>query len=102
MYEMTADRLFADGGFADRLITDPSTPDRPTPGRRTEKMLVRHGATGFIAEDAGFSQAIAAILENPSLHAAMRCAARADAMHASWDSVFEKVYDGYRSTLSRG
>lgn len=63
------------------------------------KMLVRHGATGSIADDAGFSQAIAAILENPSLHANMRSAARADAMRASWDAVFEKVYDGYRSVL---
>lgn len=66
------------------------------------KMLVRHGQTGFVTDDAGFSPAIATILKSPGLHAAMRCAARADAMRASWDSVFEKVYDGYRSVLQSG
>ncbi|HLJ77568.1 MAG TPA: glycosyltransferase [Acidobacteriaceae bacterium] len=66
------------------------------------KMLVRHGQAGFVTDDGGFPQAIATILENQDLHAAMRCAARADAMRASWDSVFEKVYDGYRSVLRSG
>jgi glycosyltransferase involved in cell wall biosynthesis len=61
--------------------------------------IVREGVTGRIAEDAGFSSAIAGILGDPAMHAAMRIAARAHALTASWDSVFEGVYSAYESLV---
>ncbi len=63
------------------------------------RSLVRHGCTGFIAEDTGFSAAIARILADPALHAAMRGQARESARAASWDAVFEGVYAAYRDVL---
>src|SRR6202044_3173897 len=54
------------------------------------KSLVRHGVTGFVAEDAEFSNAIARIVGDAALHGHMRAAARHDALSASWDAVFEK------------
>jgi phosphatidylinositol alpha 1,6-mannosyltransferase len=64
------------------------------------KSQVREGATGFVAADADFSAAIERIVTDPPLHAAMREQARAHAMSASWDAVFEKVYAGYLPVLS--
>lgn len=61
--------------------------------------LVREGKTGLIAEDDGFSAAIAAILRDPVLHRNMGIAAREYAASASWDAVFEGVYSAYRSVL---
>jgi glycosyltransferase involved in cell wall biosynthesis len=57
--------------------------------------LVRDGATGFVAVDDDFSSVVAQVLNNPALHANMRVYARQDAMKASWDAVFEKVYAAY-------
>ncbi len=65
------------------------------------KTIVRDGETGRIVPDEDFAAAIAAILGNPAKHAAMRRAARAFALTASWDSVFEGVYAGYESVLKR-
>jgi glycosyltransferase involved in cell wall biosynthesis len=62
--------------------------------------IVRDGETGRIVPDAEFSSAVAGILGDPVKHAAMRKAARAYALTASWDSVFEGVYAGYDSLLS--
>jgi phosphatidylinositol alpha 1,6-mannosyltransferase len=59
------------------------------------KSLVREGATGFVAADPDFSAAVERLVKNPVLHAAMREQARAYAMSASWDAVFEKVYAAY-------
>jgi phosphatidylinositol alpha 1,6-mannosyltransferase len=59
------------------------------------KSIVREGATGFVAADADFSTAVERIVTHPALHAAMREQARAYAMSASWDAVFEKVYAAY-------
>jgi len=59
------------------------------------KSLVHDGATGFVAADADFTEAILRIAGDPSLHAAMRAQAREYAMGASWDAVFEKVYAAY-------
>jgi glycosyltransferase involved in cell wall biosynthesis len=56
-------------------------------------------ATGRIAPDEAFTEAILGILTNPLQHHAMRAAARAYALTASWDSVFEGVYAGYDSIL---
>ncbi len=64
----------------------------PYGGPRT---IVRDGETGRIVPDAEFATAIADILAHPARHAAMRQAARAYAVTASWDSVFEGVYAGY-------
>jgi glycosyltransferase involved in cell wall biosynthesis len=61
--------------------------------------IVRHGETGMIAEDGGFAAAAAAILRDPERHARMRQAARRQALGASWDSVFEGVYEAYESAM---
>jgi glycosyltransferase involved in cell wall biosynthesis len=61
--------------------------------------IVRDGQTGRIVPDADFSSAIAAILADPVQHAAMRLSAREYALSASWDSVFEGVYEAYETIL---
>jgi phosphatidylinositol alpha 1,6-mannosyltransferase len=66
------------------------------------KSLIREGETGFVRADADFSAAIERIVTNPPLHAAMREQARAYAMTASWDAVFEKVYAAYGPVLTAG
>ena len=58
--------------------------------------IVRDGETGRIVPDDQFTSAITEILADPARHAAMRQAARAYALTASWDSVFEGVYAVYR------
>ena len=63
------------------------------------KTIVHDGETGRIVPDAEFATAVSGILRNPSKHAAMREAARAYALTASWDSVFEGVYGAYESIL---
>ena len=65
------------------------------------KTIVRDGETGRIVTDEEFAPAIAEILGDPAKHAAMRAAARAYALTASWDAVFEGVYAAYESMLSR-
>ena len=69
----------------------------PDGGPRT---IVRDGETGRIVPDTEFAEAVAGVLCNPAKHAAMREAARADALKASWDAVFEGVYAGYAPLLS--
>ena len=69
------------------------TPDGGPPS------IVAHGQTGLIARDEDFTAAVASILSDPPLHAQMREAARQDGLHASWNSVFGAVYDGYRTLL---
>jgi len=61
--------------------------------------IIREGETGLIAPDEGFAAAAASILMDPALHARMRHKARAYARKTSWDTVFETVYDGYRTIL---
>lgn len=58
--------------------------------------IVRDGETGRIVPDQQFTAAIQEILRDPARHAAMRQAARAYALTASWDSVFEGVYAAYK------
>jgi phosphatidylinositol alpha 1,6-mannosyltransferase len=53
----------------------------------------------MIADDSHFASAVASILRDPVRHAEMREAARAFALSASWDSVFEGVYEAY-STIT--
>jgi glycosyltransferase involved in cell wall biosynthesis len=65
------------------------------------KTIVRDGETGRIVPDAEFATAVAGILGDPAKHAAMRKAARAYALTASWDSVFEGVYAAYDAMRSK-
>ncbi len=62
--------------------------------------IVRDGQTGRIVPDEGFAAAVAELLADPAKHAEMRLAARAYALTASWDSVFEGVYRGYEPILA--
>ncbi len=64
------------------------------------KTIVRDGETGRIVPDAEFSSAVAGILGDPPKHEAMRKAAQAYALTASWDSVFEGVYSAYEKMLA--
>jgi glycosyltransferase involved in cell wall biosynthesis len=63
--------------------------------------IVRDGETGRIVPDAEFAAAVASVLADPEKHAEMRQAARAYALTASWDSVFEGVYSAYETILPR-
>jgi phosphatidylinositol alpha 1,6-mannosyltransferase len=68
----------------------------PDGGPRT---IVRDGQTGRTVPDDAFADAVARVLGDPATHAAMRQAARAYALTASWDSVFEGVYAAYETIL---
>ncbi len=58
--------------------------------------LVRHGVDGFVARDLdGFRQAVVKLAFNPSLRLRMALEARRHALGASWDAVFDSVYQGY-------
>jgi glycosyltransferase involved in cell wall biosynthesis len=59
--------------------------------------IVRDGQTGRIVSDGEFAAAVAQVLADPARHASMREAARAHALTASWDSVFEGVYVAYKT-----
>ncbi|WP_058187797.1 glycosyltransferase [Terracidiphilus gabretensis] len=61
--------------------------------------IVRDGQTGRIVPDERFSAAVAEILMDPTKHEAMRNAARAYALTASWDAVFDGVYDAYETLI---
>jgi phosphatidylinositol alpha 1,6-mannosyltransferase len=61
--------------------------------------IVRDGQTGRIVPDERFSAAVAEILMDPIKHEAMRNAARAYALTASWDAVFDGVYDAYETLV---
>ena len=63
------------------------------------KTIVRDGETGRIVADEEFASAVAEVLRDPVKHAEMREAARAYALKASWDSVFEGVYAGYQASI---
>jgi glycosyltransferase involved in cell wall biosynthesis len=66
------------------------------------KSIVMNGETGRVVPDLEFAAAVAEILEDPEKHAHMRQAARAYAVTANWDAVFEGVYRGYESLLRNG
>jgi len=65
------------------------------------KMIVQDGVTGRVVPDAEFAPAVAAILSDAERHAAMRQAARAYALTASWDSVFDGIYEAYEGIVPR-
>ncbi len=56
-------------------------------------------SSGRIVPDEDFSAAIAGVIANPKRHEAMRKAARAYAVTAGWDAVFEGVYAGYKTIV---
>lgn len=63
------------------------------------KFIVQDQKTGFITSDEGFVSAIAALAGNRQRLSEMRSAARAYALHCSWDAVFDRVYEGYQEIL---
>jgi glycosyltransferase involved in cell wall biosynthesis len=66
------------------------------------KYIVADQQTGFIVPDDGFSGAVAALANNPSLLKQMRAAARQHALGCSWDAVFSRVYQAYEGASSQG
>jgi phosphatidylinositol alpha 1,6-mannosyltransferase len=64
------------------------------------RFIVRQGETGFVARDLQeFAGRIRELATRPALRDMMRAAARAHALTASWDAVFESVYAGYERGL---
>lgn len=64
------------------------------------RYIIKEGQAGFVTEDKDFAQTILEILRHPELYSEMRSAARADALITTWDSVFDRVYDGYAQALA--
>lgn len=64
------------------------------------KFIVKHGETGFIAENADdFTKRVQELMDNPEKLAKMKQASREHAYSSSWDVVFEKVYDAYQEAI---
>jgi glycosyltransferase involved in cell wall biosynthesis len=64
------------------------------------KFIVNHGVSGFVAHSDGeFIEHTANLLRDAGLRAAMGVAARQQAALESWDTVFDKVYEGYGAGL---
>lgn len=62
--------------------------------------IVRDSAGGgIVARDEDFAAAAATMSGDQAAYARMKTQARAYAARASWDSVFESVYEGYRQVL---
>jgi phosphatidylinositol alpha 1,6-mannosyltransferase len=65
------------------------------------KFIVREGVSGFVARtDSEFIERTAKLLGDADLRARMGQAAREQASGEAWDTVFEKVYDGYRAAAT--
>ncbi len=71
-----------------------------TPDGGPAHLVRASGNGGLVAEDAGFADAIAGLMQDPERHARMRESARAYAAGASWDAVFEGVYAAYGRVLA--
>ncbi|HWX56473.1 MAG TPA: glycosyltransferase [Verrucomicrobiae bacterium] len=66
------------------------------------KFIVRDGETGFVtATSFSFAQAVAQLTVDKEMRSRMGAAARVHAFSASWDSVFDRVYNGYQSAIPR-
>ncbi len=61
--------------------------------------FTRDGVTGRIVRDDQFTAAITTVLADPGRLTRMRQAARAYALTASWDSVFEGIYAAYEGLV---
>ena len=67
---------------------------------RGPKFIVRDEVTGVVAHsERNFVDLTLRLLRDEPLRARMALAAREQACGESWDSVFEKVYDGYRVAM---
>jgi glycosyltransferase involved in cell wall biosynthesis len=63
--------------------------------------LVETGRTGFVCSDtAQFTAALLQLMRDPHLLQRMRGLARAAACAASWDNVFDSLYDAYRKAAA--
>jgi glycosyltransferase involved in cell wall biosynthesis len=61
------------------------------------KFIVNRGVTGFVAHDAAeFIEHTARLMKDSALRRQMAAAAREQASGESWDTVFEKVFEGYK------
>ena len=65
------------------------------------KFIVRDQESGFVTEDALFSEAVAKLAADRVQLERMRLAAREYALGCSWDAVFDRVYEGYEVALRR-
>ncbi len=64
------------------------------------KFIIKHGASGFVAETADeFFEYALRLMDDPEELAKMKKQARASAMSSSWDAVFEAVYDAYGEAI---
>jgi glycosyltransferase involved in cell wall biosynthesis len=64
------------------------------------KFIVDHERCGFVCStDEEFGASVLRLIASPSLQCDMAIAARQRAQRASWDSVFDSVYDAYRRHL---
>ncbi len=60
------------------------------------KFIIEEGVSGYApASDADFVRRVADLMVTPELQAEMSRAARKQACRASWDRVFDEVYEGY-------
>jgi phosphatidylinositol alpha 1,6-mannosyltransferase len=65
------------------------------------KFIVRDGETGFVTEDDHFAERVAELVRDRARLERMRVKAREYALGCSWDAVFDRVYAGYETALSR-
>jgi glycosyltransferase involved in cell wall biosynthesis len=66
------------------------------------KFIIRENETGFVARDAAeFAQHIRLLMEDRDRLTAMKRAARAQALEATWDRVFDGVYRAYDYCLEQ-
>ncbi|MEO6724790.1 MAG: glycosyltransferase [Blastocatellia bacterium] len=66
------------------------------------KFILQDGISGIVAKDGqGFLDATLHLTRHPDLCGRMREAARAQACRASWDNVFEQVYQAYEVCVQR-
>lgn len=64
------------------------------------KFIVRHGETGYIAENFDeFVKYSLELMDNPEKLAKMKQDSRQFALSRSWDSVFESIYDAYQEAI---
>lgn len=64
------------------------------------QFIVHHGENGFVTSDLlEFAACVECLIRNPARLAAMRRSARAFTLSASWDIVFDSVYEGYERGL---
>ena len=63
------------------------------------KYIVRDQETGFVTMDDRFATTIAELVRDRARLNGIRLRAREYALGCSWDAVFDRVYEGYRTAL---